>query len=177
MAQLAIASMIMSGLSTYAQMEGLRAEGNMALQAGRADQAAALREGEQLRAQGKAEVATAQRRMIERRRQKELAQSRTLAVAGAQGSSTSDINVQDAFWEIEREGEFNAVSALYEGISRKTALENQANAAEYRGEIALWQGQSTKAMKKSQAQAALISGIGDIASQGATAADTYGWGS
>lgn len=59
--------------------------------------------------------ATSQREGIEERRQARLATSRTQAVAAASGAGAADPDVVRRIADIEGEGEYNFLRALYEG--------------------------------------------------------------
>lgn len=75
----------------------------------------------QLRNQANEERAIAQREAIEARRQKRIAQSRALAVAG-----TKDKTVLDIMDDLETSGELNALNALYGGETRARSRDLQA---------------------------------------------------
>lgn len=85
----------------------------------------------QLDEQAGTDRASSQRRAIEERRQARLAQSRALAVAAASGGA-DDPSVVNAIAGIEGEGEYRALSALYEGETEARSKEAQA-AANRRG--------------------------------------------
>lgn len=83
--------------------------------------------------QGRAEQATAQRAAIEERRRKLLTQSRAQAVAGASGAGALDPTVLDIASDIEGEGEYNALAALYQGDSASNYLKSGAALRKYEG--------------------------------------------
>lgn len=84
-------------------------------------------EADQLEIQAGTERASSQRRAMEERRQARLVSSRALAVAAASGGA-SDPTVVNMMADIEGEGEYRALSALYEGNEEAIGLENQARA-------------------------------------------------
>lgn len=86
----------------------------------------------QLDAQAKDDRASSQRRSMEERRQARIAGSRALAVAAASGGGASDPSVINRIAELEGEGEYRALSALYEGETEARTKEAQA-AANRRG--------------------------------------------
>ncbi len=102
--------------------------------------------------------ATSQREAIEARRQARLASSRALAVSAASGAGAGDPDVINRIAELEGEGEYNALRAMYEGdTSSDTSLERAA-VARKAGKTALI--------------TSVLSGAGDIGT--ATLAQKYG---
>lgn len=85
-------------------------------------------EANQLDANAGQERAVSQRRAIEEKRQSRLAASRALAVAAASGGGASDPTVVNAIANLEGEGEYRALSSLYEGNVAGDDLERQAAA-------------------------------------------------
>lgn len=74
--------------------------------------------------------ASSQREAAEQRRQATLAQSRLQAVTGGAGLDPTVVNLSA---NLAGEGEFRALSALYEGEERAKGMEGQAAAARYQG--------------------------------------------
>ena len=74
------------------------------------------------------ERASSQREAIEERRQSRLVQSRGLAVAAASGAGADDPTVVNLLANLEGEGEYRALTALYEGNERAIGMEDQARA-------------------------------------------------
>lgn len=66
-------------------------------------------------------------------RQKRLLQSRAQALGAFQGGDTTDFGMQDVLADIEREGEFRSLNALYRGSSQAAGLRGQADASEHQG--------------------------------------------
>lgn len=118
------------------------------------------REAAQLEANAGIERASSQRRAIDERRQAKLAQSRGLAVAGASGGGIDDPTVLNLLSGIGGEGEYRALTALYEGEESARGMEAEA-AARRRG---------AKATKT----AGLLKGAGSIISAGSSLYDRYG---
>src|SRR5690348_3482928 len=73
------------------------------------------RQADQLDAQAGLERASSQRAAMEEQRQSRLASSRTLALAAASGGAADDPTVANLMAGISGEGEYRALSALYEG--------------------------------------------------------------
>ena len=82
----------------------------------------------QLDVQAGAERAMSQRDAFEQRRQARLLSSRGLAVAAASGAGADDPTVVNALADIEGEGEYRALTALYNGEEQARADESQAKA-------------------------------------------------
>lgn len=72
--------------------------------------------------------ASSQRTGAEQRRQARLLQSRALAVAAASGGGASDPTVINILSRLEGEGEYRALTALYEAEEAARSKELQANA-------------------------------------------------
>ena len=81
--------------------------------------------------------AAAQRDAAEQRRQARFVQSRAQAVAGG---GAGDIGVINRIADIAGEGEYRALTALYEGEDRAAGLEAQARARRYGGDRAQTSG-------------------------------------
>ena len=77
--------------------------------------------------------ATSQREAIEERRQSRLAVSRTQAVAAASGGGASDPDVVERIADIEGEGEYNFLRALYEGSTASDRDIRQASVTKKAG--------------------------------------------
>jgi leucyl aminopeptidase (aminopeptidase T) len=90
------------------------------------------REATQLETQAGLERASSHRAAMEERRQARLAASRGLTVAAASGASVDDPTVVNILSRIEGEGEYRALSALYEGDQTALGMEAEA-AAKRRG--------------------------------------------
>ncbi len=94
-------------------------------QADAAEEAANFTAGQQEQRAGQ-ERAVSQRRAIEARRQSKVLGSRALAVAGARGAGVSDPTVVNEIADIDRVGEYNALTALFEGEETGRGLEQSA---------------------------------------------------
>lgn len=97
-------------------------------------------EAKQMITQAGNERATSQRAAGEERRQKNLVTSRAQAVAAASGGGASDPTVVDIMGDLEAEGEYRALSAMYEGEERARGLETAASAKKVEGRQALTGG-------------------------------------
>lgn len=103
-----------------------------AIQSGNAQNAAAQYQAKQLEASGKAEQAAAQREAEEQRRQSRLMQSRARAVGAASGGGI-DLELAG---DIEAEGEYRALTALWEGNEAAKGRRAQAAASRFEGKSA-----------------------------------------
>lgn len=117
-------------------------------------------QADQLDAQAGLERATSQRKAMEERRQGRLASSRTLALAAASGGGADDPSVVNTMADIAGEGEYRALTALYEGDESASSMEAEA-AAKRRG-------------AKSVKTAGAIKAAGSIISAGSTLYNRYG---
>ncbi len=126
-------------------------------------QAGQLRsEATQLDAMAGMDRASSQRTAYEQKRQARLLQSRALAVAGASGGSVSDPDVVNLMARLSGEGEFRALTALYEGEEQARSRELQADARR----------KEAKNVKK----AALVTAAGKVLESGATMYTRFGNG-
>lgn len=91
------------------------------------------------------ERAAAQQNAIEERRKARLARSRNEAVAAASGGSASDPTVLAINEGLAGQGEYNALTALYQGEARAQGLEADAAAARYSAKQARRAGRSAQA--------------------------------
>lgn len=121
-----------------------------ARQAGRADNTQAQFQARQMEQQAGQERAAAQRKAAEERRRTTLAQSRAVAVGAASGGGTGG-NVLDVLGDLSAEGEYRALSALYEGEERARGLQMGAQAKQY-------EGAQAKAAAKAKSASYLIGG-------------------
>lgn len=126
---------------------------------GRQAKAAAGFQADQLEQNAGQERAASQRQAIENRRQARLATSRLQALAGGGGSDPTVVNLAA---DLAGEGEYRAMSSLYEGEER--ARHNELSAA------------SARLTGKAQQQGAVMSGIGQALQSGSQIYSRYGGG-
>lgn len=117
-------------------------------------------EAAQLDVQAGQERATSQRQAMEERRQARLAQSRALAVAAASGGGADDPTVINRMAELEGEGEYRSLVALYQGEESARGMEADAEAR--------------RKGAKSVKTAGLLKAGGTILSAGSTLYDRFG---
>lgn len=148
----------MSGVTTATAVTVAAMAAATALQAGSSIAAgnAARREGNfkaaQLDQAAGQERATAQRQAIEETRKADLATSRAEAVAGASG--TGGKGITDIIGGIQGQGEYNALTALFNG-------EEQARGMELQGATARMQGRAAR-------KAGVMTAVTTIASNAAS---------
>lgn len=93
---------------------------------------AAKFEASQLEARATAERASAQREALQERKQKDMVISRAKAVGATSGGGV-DLNL---LGKIEEAGEYNALTAMWEGEERARGAESQAAATRWSGKRA-----------------------------------------
>jgi hypothetical protein len=97
-------------------------------------------EAAQMEQQAGQDRASAQRQAAEERRRARFAQSRALAVSAASGGA-ADPGALNILGDLEAEGEYRALSALYEGEESARGLATGAAARRYEGASARRSGQ------------------------------------
>mgnify|MGYP001606871182 CR=1 FL=1 len=116
MSELAIAAMIAgTALSAGSSIIGANQEARQYRSA-----------ADQLDVQAAQQRAMSQREAIDQRRQARLATSRGLAVAAASGGGADDPSVVNLLADLEGEGEYRALTSLYNGEEQARAKEVQA---------------------------------------------------
>lgn len=93
-------------------------------------------QAKQLRVQGKAEAARAGAEAAEERRQARYVSSRARAVAAASGAGATDPTVVNTIANLETEGEYRALMAMYNGEVRQNAAFGEASARRSEGSAA-----------------------------------------
>lgn len=154
MAQLAVVLPYIKAIGTVLSVIG-------AFRSGSAADAAAKAESAQLKQNAGQERAASQREALEQRRQAKLLSSRAQAIAGKQGGAL-DPSVVENIADIDAEGEYRKMVALYGGESR-------AQGIEYGAKVKRYQGQTTKSAYQMKGLSTLLSG-------GASLGTTYGGG-
>lgn len=95
-------------------------------QANAQEQIAEIRSN-QLRKQATADEASAVQTAKFERKKAERLQSRVVALAAASGASVSSVNIQNVLSDIDEQGEYNALAALYSGYSASDSKRYQAD--------------------------------------------------
>ena len=113
-----------------------------------------------LRNQANADAAAGERQSIQDRRQASYLVSRGQALAAASGAGATDPTVLSVLGQISGEGEYHALTSLYEGGTRSQNLSSQATATSSEGRAA--------------EQAGRLKGISTLLTGGTTLATKYG---
>lgn len=150
----------MAALAVPAMIAGTVLSAGATLAGGQAAEDAGKYQAAQYRRNASNARGSAQRAAIEERRNATLAESRARAVAAASGASASDKTSTDIMAGIAEEGEYRALSALYEGEEAARGMQDAAAAAEYEGEAAK--------------RASRIGAAGTILSSGSSLLGKYG---
>lgn len=132
------------------------------IMSGNAARGAANFQAAQMNQQAGQERAVSQRQSIEQRRQAGLANSRVTAVAGASGAGVTDPTVLNIEGDNAATGEYNALTALYQGEEKARGLEMGATSKVYEGQQAR--------------QASLFKAGGTLLSSGNSMLSKYGDG-
>ena len=90
----------------------------------------------QLRKQGIADKADAVQTAKHERKRADLLQSRVKALAASSGSAISSPDIQNALSDIDEQGEYNALAALYSGYSASSSKMFAADVAVSEGKAA-----------------------------------------
>jgi hypothetical protein len=103
---------------------------------GKAQERIAEIQAEQLKKQSIADKAEAVQTAKYERRKAEQLQSRVRALAAKSGSALSSTDIQNALSDIDEQGEYNALAALYSGYSSAGSKEYAATVAKAQGKQA-----------------------------------------
>lgn len=114
---------------------GLGAVGT--LYSGLQAKAGAEAEARQLKVKGDEEQAIGQRRAMQARREKDLAQSRIQAVAAASGGGAGDASITNLMQGVEQQGNYNSMLELYQGSTGRNKAYASAATRRVEGRSAL----------------------------------------
>jgi hypothetical protein len=123
-------------IAAIATIGGSIVSGLGQIQAGRAANVSAKFQAAQAQQQAGQERATAQRVAIEERRKANIALSNAQAAAAMSGGGTLDPTVMRLTGGLAQQGEYNALSALFEGEERARGMELGAAAKRMEGKQA-----------------------------------------
>lgn len=155
MAQLAAAAAVVAAVGTLVA-------GNNANEASKAQQ-------KQLKQRAGQERAAGQAAAVQARRQANYVQSRLQAVAASSGAGALDKTVLDLSGGITKEGEYQALSALYSGNER-------ANTDIYAGQVARTEGKNAQTESYYKAATYGLAAYNSIAGGGESLYSKYGQG-
>jgi len=114
-----------------------------------AEQQIAEIQARQLRKQSIADKASAVQEAKLERRKSEFLQSRVTALAASSGSAVASVDIQNALSDIDEQGEYNALAALYSGYS-------SADSKSYAADVASASGKAAKASGYGAAGATIL---------------------
>jgi hypothetical protein len=146
----------LSELGTIASIGGTLLQVKGGLDNAAYQSAVARAEAAALKQKANEDAAAGQRVQGTRERQTALVQSRARALAAASGTDAASPDIINNEGQIARQGEYNALSALYEGQS-KAAADN------YQADIDLFRAKRIEAGAPLAAGGTLLSGISSIA--------------
>lgn len=152
-------ALVASAVGTVVKTIGAITQGNAQAEAA---QAQARHQAQVAEMKGKEEFAAGQRRMMDVRRQKELALSSLQARAAAGGGDTTDPTVVNLGAGIEGQGEYKALTEFYKGENARRGYEDAATAAIWQGDVKASQAQSAGLWG---AAGSLLSGASSFGSQ------------
>lgn len=154
-----VAGTIFSGLQAFTGMQTANAQAKAEAQQGLYQQKVADQNAGQ-------ERAASQRVALDERRKATIASSRAKAL-GAAGGGGSDPTVVNLVGDINTQGEYNALTALYTG-------EDRARSYEQGGDLAAYQGQIDSAATRAKGTAGFVGSIAStLTSAGKTLMDKY----
>ena len=130
MADLATLALIGSALGAAVGAVGTIVSGQQANQAAKLEAQQRERQAMEARAVG-------QKKMFERRKEGDLAQSRLVALAAKSSGDTTDPTILNLGQDIDERTEYGALSELALGENRGRGFEDMAAAARYKGKAAL----------------------------------------
>lgn len=164
--------MAAAALQVFGTIQG----GRQARAIGNAQDAAAAYEAQQLESNAKQSVAVAQQKMLEERRKAGLVASRALALSAASGGA-SDKSVVNIISDIQGEGSYRAMLALYDGEDRARVLRDQSKGRRYEGGVARRSGQLKERASYLQAAGQATSMFAKFNPGGAAKTGGDNWGS
>lgn len=138
-------------VGTVIQLAGAQRQAKAAEAEGIAARQAEEYKAAQLRQNAGQEIAAAQRQRDNERRRATLAASRLIAVAGASGGKVTDPTVLNLIGDIQGEGTYRGLTAIYQGEDKARQLNQGAATADYQGTIYEQAGRNKASAIKSQA--------------------------
>lgn len=132
-------------LSAIAGVAGSALSANAARNSGKLGQEAKEYEAQQYESRAIASVASAQRDMLNERKNKELIISRAQALAAFGGGGVNDPTVQNLIADIDNEGAYREAVALYRGEEEARKL-NEAASLSRREGVIIMEGGKVQAM-------------------------------
>jgi len=125
----------MAGIGAAAYISAAMTIGSSIGQANAQEQVAEI-QARQLRKQAMADTADSVQTAKHERKKAEFLKSRVTALAAASGSAVSSVDIQNSLSDIDEQGEYNALAALYSGQTAASSKKYQATAAIAEGKSA-----------------------------------------
>lgn len=148
------ATLTLSTLATAASVGGSVLSGIGQIQAGKAANVSAKFQAGQMEQRAGQERAASQRVALEERRRAGIAMSNATAAAGVSGGGATDPTVLNITGGLAKQGEYNALSALFEGEEKARGLQLQAAGTRM-------EGKQTKRAGYISGASTIISGTGN----------------
>lgn len=125
----------LQAIGTVISVSGQMAQAKAAEATGRALQVSEQYKAAQLDQAAGQETSAAQRKRDDETHRAQLLASRALAVAGKGGGGVSDPTVMNLIADLEGEGAYRGMVAIYDGEERARQLRQGADTSRYQGEI------------------------------------------
>lgn len=157
MTGLEILPLVLGGVGAATSLAGSMQQANAAKEQA-ATQAAQLRyKADQETRKANEDQAASQRQAITNSKKADTLLSRQQALAASSGAGPSDPTVLNLMGDVAGQGEYNALSALYQGNAQAATLRDQAG-------IDVWNAGNAIQAGKTASTAALLSGVSGFAS-------------
>jgi hypothetical protein len=157
----AIALPSLGTLGAIANIGGTALSAKSALDQGKYQEELGQAQNEALQQKANQDAAAAQRQQEQTNRQTQFTLSRDQAISAASGGSATDPSVLNVEGQVAQQGDYNALTALYNGQSR-------AQADQYQGSIDLFQGNRAGQAAPLNAATTLLSGFSNFATNRAS---------
>jgi hypothetical protein len=167
---IAVAAVTVIGTAVSASSQKKAAKAEKAAAAKRQD--AANVEAAHMDQQAGLSIASAQRTMLEERKNARLLESRAQAVAAASGAGASDTTVVNVISRIAAEGAYRSSVALYDGVERARQLNIGADIRRAGGDLQAEYGRSAAKAMEIAAVGTIFQGASSIAARYATRTKT-----
>lgn len=128
----------MAGLTALSYI-AMAASLSSTLTQGQTQEKIASIQASQLKKQAIADTADSVQTAKLERKKAALLSSRVTALAAASGSAVSSVDIQNSLSDIDEQGEYNALAALYSGQTAASSKRYQARVTEYEGAAAVSQ--------------------------------------
>ena len=146
----------LSSLGPIASVGGTLLSAKSAIDNANYQKSVANVEAQALKQKANEDAAAAERRQITQQRQTDLALSRARALSAASGGTASDPGEVNLEGRIAQEGDYNALSSLYEGLAA-------SRADRYQADIDLFKGRTAQQAAPMAAFGTILSGLSSFA--------------